>query len=53
MRAAARSLSTVRHETVVCSEPVGDDDTHKAGHKLGPVARLPHPLGFDLDTSEF
>ncbi|MGO4635548.1 Uma2 family endonuclease [Streptomyces sp. 2RAF24] len=40
-------------EAVVCSEPAGDDYTHKAAHKLGAIAQLPHPLGFDLDTSEF
>lgn len=40
-------------EAVVCSEPVGDDYAHKAAHKLGTMARLPFPLGFELDTSEF
>ncbi|MFJ7070682.1 Uma2 family endonuclease [Streptomyces sp. NPDC101115] len=40
-------------ETVVCSEPVGDDYVHKATHKLGTTVPLPAPLGFDLDTAEF
>lgn len=40
-------------EAVVCSEPVGDDYAHKSIHKLGAVVPLPHPLGFDLDTSAF
>ncbi|MEU7700624.1 Uma2 family endonuclease [Streptomyces sp. NPDC039028] len=40
-------------EAVVCSEPSGDDYGHKSVHKLGTVVALPHPLGFDLDTSAF
>ncbi|MGW2305695.1 Uma2 family endonuclease [Streptomyces sp. NPDC001809] len=40
-------------EAVVCSEPSGDDYGHKSIHKLGTVVALPHPLGFDLDTSAF
>ncbi|MFB7586790.1 Uma2 family endonuclease [Streptomyces sp. NPDC056169] len=40
-------------ETVVCSEPSGDDFGHKSIHKLGAVVPLPYPLGFELDTSEF
>ncbi|MEU1228029.1 Uma2 family endonuclease [Streptomyces sp. NPDC005828] len=40
-------------EAVVCSEPAGDDFTHKHIHKLGAVVPLPHPLGFDLDTGVF
>ncbi|MGW8765299.1 Uma2 family endonuclease [Streptomyces sp. NPDC055815] len=40
-------------EAVVCSEPAGDDFTHKSIHKLGAVVPLPHPLGFDLDTGAF
>ncbi|MFJ5828321.1 Uma2 family endonuclease [Streptomyces sp. NPDC093089] len=40
-------------EAVVCSEPVGDDYAHKSIHKLGASVPLPHPLGFDLDTSAF
>ncbi|MFE9135480.1 Uma2 family endonuclease [Streptomyces sp. NPDC007355] len=40
-------------EAVVCSEPSGDDYGHKSIHKLGTAVALPHPLGFDLDTSAF
>ncbi|MEU9994843.1 Uma2 family endonuclease [Streptomyces sp. NPDC050848] len=40
-------------EAVVCSEAVGDDYAHKYIHKLGARVRLPYPLGFELDTSEF
>ncbi|MEV6204347.1 Uma2 family endonuclease [Streptomyces sp. NPDC051771] len=41
------------HEAVVCSEPDGDDYTHKSVHKLGTDVPLPAPLGFTLDTSAF
>ncbi|MER7952967.1 Uma2 family endonuclease [Streptomyces sp. NPDC096079] len=40
-------------EAVVCSGPSGDDYGHKSIHKLGTVVPLPHPLGFELDTSTF
>ncbi|MFD4377179.1 Uma2 family endonuclease [Streptomyces sp. NPDC058486] len=40
-------------EVVVCSEPEGDDYTHKSIHKLGAEVPLPAPLGFTLDTAEF
>ncbi|NML53894.1 Uma2 family endonuclease [Streptomyces sp. R302] len=40
-------------EAVVCSEPVGDDYTHKSIHRLGAEVPLPAPLGFTLDTAEF
>ncbi|MEV8587064.1 Uma2 family endonuclease [Streptomyces sp. NPDC051180] len=40
-------------EAVVCSGPADDDYDHKSVHKLGTVVPLPHPLGFDLDTSAF
>ncbi|MGW0122647.1 Uma2 family endonuclease [Streptomyces sp. NPDC003327] len=40
-------------EAVVCSGPAGDDYGHKAVHKLGTAVPLPHPLGFELDTSAF
>ncbi|WP_329118090.1 Uma2 family endonuclease [Streptomyces sp. NBC_01353] len=40
-------------EAVVCSEAQGDDYAHKYAHKLGASIRLPYPLGFELDTSEF
>ncbi|MFF2778714.1 Uma2 family endonuclease [Streptomyces sp. NPDC058052] len=40
-------------EVVVCSEPVGDDYTHKSLHKLGAEVPLPAPLGFSLDTAAF
>ncbi|MFE7584947.1 Uma2 family endonuclease [Streptomyces gardneri] len=40
-------------EAVVCSEPSGDDFEHKSIHKLGTVVRLPAPLDFVLDTSQF
>ncbi|MEU2549221.1 Uma2 family endonuclease [Streptomyces roseolus] len=40
-------------EAVVCSEPEGDDYTHKSIHKLGTEVALPAPLGFTLDTAEF
>lgn len=40
-------------EAVVCSDPLGDDYAHKVVHKLGTIVPLPHPLGFELDTSEF
>ncbi|MFC8763553.1 Uma2 family endonuclease [Streptomyces sp. NPDC057193] len=40
-------------EAVVCSGPAGDDYGHKSIHKLGTAVALPHPLGFELDTSAF
>ncbi|MFB7937888.1 Uma2 family endonuclease [Streptomyces sp. NPDC004779] len=40
-------------EAVVCSEPDGDDYTHKSLHKLGTEVPLPAPLGFTLDTAAF
>ncbi len=40
-------------EAVVCSEPEGDDYTHKSIHKLGTEVPLPAPLGFSLDTAAF
>ncbi|WP_395367473.1 Uma2 family endonuclease [Streptomyces sp. YH02] len=40
-------------EAVVCSEPSGDDYSHKSIHKLGTQVPLPAPLGFTLDTAEF
>ncbi|MFI8511656.1 Uma2 family endonuclease [Streptomyces sp. NPDC085460] len=40
-------------EAVVCSEPHGDDYTHKSIHKLGTEVPLPAPLGFTLDTAAF
>ncbi|MFE9043060.1 Uma2 family endonuclease [Streptomyces sp. NPDC007818] len=40
-------------EAVVCSEPHGDDYTHKSLHKLGAEVPLPAPLGFTLDTAAF
>ncbi|MFD5768092.1 Uma2 family endonuclease [Streptomyces sp. NPDC127049] len=40
-------------EVVVCSEPDGDDYTHKSLHKLGTEVPLPAPLGFTLDTAAF
>ncbi|MFJ3906514.1 Uma2 family endonuclease [Streptomyces sp. NPDC090025] len=40
-------------EAVVCSAPEGGQYLHRAAHRLGTVAPLPRPLGFDLDTAEF
>nr|WP_318212950.1 Uma2 family endonuclease [Streptomyces sp. SJL17-1] len=40
-------------EAVVCSEPSGDDYSHKSIHKLGTQVPLPAPLGFTLDTAAF
>ncbi|MGW2015986.1 Uma2 family endonuclease [Streptomyces sp. NPDC001927] len=40
-------------EAVVCTDPQGDDYALKHTHKLGAKVQLPHPLGFELDTSEF
>ncbi|MFJ8667736.1 Uma2 family endonuclease [Streptomyces sp. NPDC093600] len=40
-------------EAVVHSEVQGDEYAHTAIHKLGTRVRLPYPLDFELDTSEF